>query len=111
MRNDKLTKNTIYSKIPQETFSVSCGFDCLCLFVLQRWLTLYDFIIGEPDYDQTYDPDVYYVTGHTPTLLIETGHCGIWQKNNHIAIDCGVAFGMPLGCLRLDDMKEYYVES
>lgn len=74
-------------------------------------LTLYDFIIGEPDYDQVYDPDVCYVTGHTPTSLIEIGHRGIWQKNNHIAIDCGVASGNPLCCLRLDDMKEYYVES
>ena len=31
------------------------------------------------------------------------------MKNNHIAIDCGAVFNFGLGCLRLDDMKEFYV--
>ena len=30
-------------------------------------------------------------------------------KNNHIAIDCGCVFGYGLGCICLDDMKEYYL--
>ena len=30
-------------------------------------------------------------------------------KNNHIAIDCGAGFDKPLGCIRLDDMAEFYV--
>ena len=35
----------------------------------------------------------------------------IYQANNHIAIDCGCVFqGGRLGCLRLEDMKEFYVE-
>ena len=33
-------------------------------------------------------------------------------KNNTIYhIDCGCVFGRKLGCLRLDDMQEFYVDS
>ena len=50
------------------------------------------------------------ITGHIPTDLIDRNSKGkIWKKNNHIAIDCGVVYGNSLGCLRLDDMKEFYV--
>ena len=31
-------------------------------------------------------------------------------KNNHIAIDCGCVFKCGLGCICLDNMKEYYVK-
>lgn len=74
-----------------------------------KW-TLDDYILGEPDYDAIYFEDKIIVTGHTPTGLIERSFNGkIWQMNNHIAIDCGAVFGNSLGCLRLDDMKEFYV--
>ena len=73
-------------------------------------LTVRDFIIGEPDYDEEYYADKYIVTGHTPTPLIEAGCRGIYQKHNHIAIDCGAVFGGRLGCIRLDDLQKYYVE-
>ena len=57
-----------------------------------------------------YDPDVTFVTGHTPTGLIDPAYEGrIWQGNGHIAVDCGAAFGGRLGCLCLDTMEEYYV--
>ena len=65
-------------------------------------------------YSIQYYPDVYLVTGHTPTQEIKDNpHPGyIYQANNHIAIDCGCCFpGGRLGCLRLDDMKEFYVEA
>lgn len=76
----------------------------------KEW-NLDDYIMGEPDYDKMYFKDRIIITGHTPTFLIEQGSIGrIWKKNNHIAIDCGAVFGNPLGCLRLDDMKEFYVE-
>ena len=69
-----------------------------------------DFIHGEPDYDVEYDSGTYIVTGHTPTDLIDPKCKGrIWQGNGHIAIDCGAGFGGPLGCLRLEDMAEFYV--
>lgn len=34
----------------------------------------------------------------------------ILKWNNKIAIDCGCIHGNKLGCIRLDDMKEFYVE-
>jgi serine/threonine protein phosphatase 1 len=69
-----------------------------------------DFLWGEPDYDKQYFEDMIIVTGHTPTGLIDSRYKGkIYMKNNHIAIDCGAVFNFRLGCLRLDDMKEFYV--
>ena len=44
-------------------------------------------------------------------MEINPGYKGkIFMLNGHIALDCGAAYGLPLGCLRLDDMKEFYVE-
>ena len=49
---------------------------------------------------------------HTPTQLIEDNpNPGqIYYNNYNIVIDCGCAFGARLGCLRLDDMKEFYLD-
>lgn len=66
------------------------------------------------------------IFGHTATPMIMTsdmkngsigcalnpandqdGHIIKWQ--NKIAIDCGAAYGYNLGCLRLEDMHEFYV--
>lgn len=70
-----------------------------------------DFIFGEPDYEMKYADDIYFVTGHTPTGLIDRAYNGrIYQKNNHIAIDCGAVFGNPLGCVCLDTLEEFYVD-
>lgn len=58
-------------------------------------------------------PNVEVIAGHTPTMFIENNPKPgfIYQANNHIAIDCGCSFsGGRLGCLRLEDMKEFYVE-
>lgn len=74
-------------------------------------LSLSDLVLGEPDYAKVYLKDSYFVTGHTPTWLIDASYADhIWQKNNHIALDCGCGFGHPLGCLCLDTREEYYVE-
>jgi len=63
-----------------------------------------------PDYLQHYYDNAYLVTGHTPTLHIGNAYIGkIYRDHGHIAIDCGAGFGMPLGCIRLDDFKEFYV--
>ena len=72
---------------------------------------LFDFIMGEPEYEQTYFKDTIIVSGHTPTGFIDPEYTGrIWKGNNHIAIDCGAVFGNPLGCICLDTMEEIYVE-
>ena len=62
------------------------------------------------DYDKVYLPDVFLITGHTPTGYIDPAFANrIIKKNNHIAIDCGAVFGGTLGCLCLETLEEYYV--
>lgn len=63
------------------------------------------------DYDKqvfTDEPGVFIVCGHTPTLAI-TGKPEIYRKNNFINIDCGATFSGRMACLRLDDLKEFYI--
>ena len=74
-------------------------------------VTNLEFIWGEPDYDTVYDENTLFVTGHTPTGFIDPEYEGkIYMKNNHIAIDCGAVFDNGrLGCIRLDDLKEFYI--
>lgn len=62
----------------------------------------------EPSYDDILTISQYLITGHTPTM-----HFGkegkIFNHENWYCIDCGAVFGGNLGCLRLDDMEEFYV--
>lgn len=68
-----------------------------------------DFLLGEIEYEKVYDSKRFFVTGHTPTGFIDREYTGkIWQKNNHIAVDCGAVFGQPLGCVCLDNLEEFY---
>ncbi len=68
-----------------------------------------EFIWGEPDYTQSYGDNTRFITGHTPTNVIDPAFFGkIWQRNNHIDTDCAAAWGGRLGCLCLDTMEEFY---
>ena len=74
--------------------------------------SLKELIWDRADYEIEYFPDVYVVTGHTPTQMIagnpRPGY--IYRKNNHIAIDCGCY--RPdgrLAAICLDTGEEYYV--
>ncbi len=62
------------------------------------------------DYDRRLfdDESIFIVSGHTPTQFIN-GKAEIYHSCNNIDIDCGATFGGKLACLRLDDMKEFYV--
>lgn len=72
--------------------------------------SVHEMVIERPDYSKRYYNNAYLVTGHTPTINIGQEYKGrIYCANGHIAIDCGAGFGMPLGCIRLDDFKEFYV--
>lgn len=55
--------------------------------------------------------DYVVIHGHTPVQLIEQNNNGTIIKRKHnIYIDCGACFNNgKLGCLRLDDLKEFYV--
>jgi len=59
-------------------------------------------------------PDCTMILGHVPTFMYHPKYDGkiIHSDDNHtIHIDCGCVYGRTLGCLRLDDMKEFYVPS
>ena len=70
-----------------------------------------ELILERPDYRRRYFADTYLVTGHTPTVTIDPQfHGKIFRKNGHIAVDCGAGYDLPLGCIRLEDFAEFYVE-
>lgn len=72
--------------------------------------TLAELTQLRPDYEKQYfaDPDVYIVSGHTPTMAV-SGKWEIYRSHNNILIDCGAAFGGRLACLCLDTDEEFYV--
>lgn len=75
--------------------------------------TIEELITERPNYGKRYfeDRDTYLVTGHTPTVNIGKEWRGkIYHANGHIAIDCGAGFGLPLGCISLEDFSEFYVD-
>ena len=68
-----------------------------------------DFISEPIDPDKKYFDGVTVVAGHIPTYLIEGATKGrIYRTDNAILVDCGAAFGESLGCIRLEDGKEFY---
>lgn len=67
--------------------------------VWERWNEMHHIPIG-----------CTLVFGHTPTCHFqETEPWSIWKSDDAIGIDCGGGYEYGrLGCLRLDDMKEFY---
>ncbi len=61
------------------------------------------------DLTKKYFDDKTVIVGHTPTTEENGGDGRIFYGNGSIAIDCGEARGGTVGCLRLDDGKEFYV--
>lgn len=63
--------------------------------------------------DNPFD-DVTMIVGHTPTFLYGDeyeGKIAHGIRKDILHIDCGCVFGRALGCVRLDDMQEFYVPS
>lgn len=70
-----------------------------------------ELIYHEPDYNKIYFKDQILVTGHRPTFKIDEQYRGmIFEKNNHVAIDCGAAYGERLGAYCLETGKKFYVD-
>lgn len=61
------------------------------------------------DLTKRYFKDRTVVVGHIPTTEENGGNGKIFFGNGSINIDCGEARGGTVGCLRLDDLKEFYV--
>lgn len=66
--------------------------------------------------DSVFPDSETVIFGHTPTLWYQAGSpMRFWHGRNCIDIDCGCSYLANdnnqgcLGCLRLDDMREYYV--
>ena len=77
---------------------------------LQISKDIYNFFISN---DIHYIPKKYFdkkiIVGHTPTLNF--GKANIHYGSNCIDIDCGATYkGGKLGCLRLNDLEEFYVK-
>jgi len=73
--------------------------------------SVHELVTERPDYAKRYYDHVYLVTGHTPTVNIGEAYRGrIYRANGHIAIDCGAGYDLPLGCIRLEDFAEFYVD-
>jgi len=69
-----------------------------------------DFISEFADLDRELVDGVKLVVGHVPTYQIDGAQRGkIYRADGGYAIDCGAAFGEPLGCICLDNGKEYYI--
>lgn len=75
---------------------------------------VFDFIFARPDYSKRYyqDKNIYVVSGHTPTPLIQKDRLPIvYQENGHIAIDCGCVFGGQLATYCVETGKISYIKS
>jgi len=73
--------------------------------------SLHELVWTQADYNVRYFEDTYVITGHTPTQTIaDNSRPGyIYQRNNHIAIDCGACYsGGRLAALCLETGEEYY---
>ncbi len=69
-----------------------------------------DFISEELDLEREYYSDKIIIVGHRPTYTVEGADKGmIFYGEGSILIDCGAAYDEALGCLCLENGKEYYV--
>lgn len=74
---------------------------------------LYDFLEGGADYSKRYYPDenIFLVTGHTPTFLINGwGKTEVYRKNGHIAMDCSCVAGGRLAAFCIETEEVVYVD-
>jgi serine/threonine protein phosphatase 1 len=79
------------------------------------YYNIQDFIWDRSPIETTYYNTKILIFGHTPTFYYKTTEPGkILKTNTFINVDCGCVYGKPkgsLGCLALDTMEEYYIES
>lgn len=68
-----------------------------------------DFFSDTLDPTKKYFDDKTVIVGHNPTTEENGGDGRIFYGNGSILIDCGLERGGTLGCLRLEDGKEFYV--
>ena len=69
-----------------------------------------ELIWHRPHAGERYFPDVMTILGHTPTGYMFGTEGRMYQEDTWIDIDIGAAGGGPPMLLRLDDLKEFYVD-
>ena len=85
-------------------------------FLKSNVKTNYKIIFGHTQtftipYELNSYPKHYTYEGYDEKKIVEEAkQSKIWFKDNKIGIDCGLASNGVLGCLRLNDMKEFYVK-
>ncbi|MBQ8848996.1 MAG: metallophosphoesterase [Clostridia bacterium] len=67
-----------------------------------------DFVSEPLDPNRPYFDGVTVIAGHVPTYKMGGEKGKILYGDGSIFIDCGAAYGAALGCLRLEDGKEFY---
>ena len=68
-----------------------------------------DFFSESLDLTKKYYDDRTIIVGHEPTTEDNGGDGKIFYGNGSINVDCGAMRGGKLGCLCLDNGKEYYI--
>ena len=68
-----------------------------------------DFFSEGIDFTKKYYDDKIIIAGHEPTTEDNGGDGKIFYGNGSINVDCGAMRGGKLGCLCLDNGKEYYI--
>lgn len=74
---------------------------------------LYDFMEERADYSKRYYPDenIFLVTGHTPTVLINGwGKAEVYRRNGHIALDCSCVSGGKLAAFCVETEEVIYID-
>ncbi|MBO5746199.1 MAG: metallophosphoesterase [Clostridia bacterium] len=123
LKNDPETLQDIFDYLKEaplyETVSVGGRDFLLCHsgldnFDPEKRLSEYepdDFIWAWPNIEDRYFDDVITVFGHTPTGAYDHTMKGkILKTDTWIDIDVGVPYGEAPALLRLDDLKEFYLD-
>lgn len=109
---DYLSDMPFYEEISvngKEYLLLHCGIYDFTPDVELDWLEPEDFFSEAIDPTAKYFDDKTIIAGHTPTTEDNGGAGRIFYGNGSILIDCGLGRGGRLGCLCLEDGKEYYV--
>lgn len=109
---DYLSDMTIYEEVEVKGKSyllVHAGIDGFKPGIDLEGLKPEAFFTEPLDLTKKYFDDKIIIVGHNPTTEDNGGDGKIFYGNNSINIDCGEARGGTIGCLRLDDGKEFYV--
>ena len=119
---DEISNNTSILEINDKKYLlVHAGLMILPNFTLEELLNMQGdklLWIRERFVSSKIETDYTVIFGHTPVITlddyVETDDMIknnlIWKRNNKIGIDCGCGYDKKLACLRLDDMKEYYID-